>query len=105
MLGEGGKVYGIEHIDELVKQSKDNIAKHHKHFLDDGSITMVAGDGRKGLAEYAPYDVIHVGAAADTLPEDLVKQLAPGGIMVRLPNASDDPRRHLHAADIVGEEE
>eukprot|EP00826_Nyctotherus_ovalis_P021630 TRINITY_DN1701_c0_g1_i11.p3 TRINITY_DN1701_c0_g1~~TRINITY_DN1701_c0_g1_i11.p3 ORF type:complete len:125 (-),score=27.04 TRINITY_DN1701_c0_g1_i11:171-545(-) len=83
MLGEGGKVYGIEHIDELVKQSKDNIAKHHKHFLDDGSITMVAGDGRKGLPEYAPYDVIHVGAAADILPEDLVKQLAPGGIMVK----------------------
>jgi len=82
MLGEGGKVYGVEHIEELVEQSKINIAKHHKHFLDDGSITILAEDGRKGLEKYAPYDVIHVGAAADTLPKELVDQLAPGGVIV-----------------------
>jgi len=82
MLGEGGKVYGVDHIEELVEKSKVNIAKHHKHFLDDGSITIVAEDGRTGLAKYAPYDVIHVGAACDTLPKELVEQLAPGGKIV-----------------------
>ena len=78
----GCKVYGIEHIDELAEASRHNIAKHHQAYLDDGSITIVAGDGRQGLPEYGPFDVIHVGAAADSIPEPLLLQLAPNGIMV-----------------------
>ena len=81
-MGTGSQVYGIEHIEELVEMSKVNIAKSHKQFLEDGSIKIVVGDGRKGLPEYAPYDLIHVGAAAEELPAALVEQLAPGGILV-----------------------
>lgn len=40
------------------------------------------GDGWKGWAEKGPYDAIHVGAAAETIPEDLVSQLKVGGRMV-----------------------
>ena len=42
------------------------------------------GDGRKGYAKYAPYDCIHVGAAAEKIPEELIEQLASGGIMVNI---------------------
>lgn len=40
------------------------------------------GDGRLGWPAGAPYDAIHVGAAAPRLPPDLVDQLAPGGRLV-----------------------
>ena len=82
MMGDGCKIYGIEHIDELVDISRANIAKNHKEYLDDGSITIVVGDGREGLAAFGPYDVIHVGAAAQEVPKPLLDQLAPNGIMV-----------------------
>lgn len=40
------------------------------------------GDGWKGAPEEAPFDAIHVGAAADKLPPELLDQLKPGGRMV-----------------------
>lgn len=33
------------------------------------------GDGREGCEEYAPYDAIHVGAAAATIPQPLLHQV------------------------------
>jgi protein-L-isoaspartate(D-aspartate) O-methyltransferase len=44
---------------------------------------MVAGDGRQGYSDLAPYDAIHVGAAAPTLPQQLVDQLnSPGRMFI-----------------------
>lgn len=40
------------------------------------------GDGRQGHTDEAPYNAIHVGAAAPTLPQALVEQLAPGGRLI-----------------------
>lgn len=40
------------------------------------------GDGSKGLSQHAPYDGILVTAGAPTVPEELIKQLAPGGRLV-----------------------
>jgi len=69
-VGETGKVVGIEHIEELVKSSIDNVRKIPRLAarLDDGRIKVVAGDGRRGYPTVAPYDAIHVGAAAPELP-------------------------------------
>lgn len=39
-------------------------------------------DGRLGWPDLAPYDVIHVGAAAPEIPQPLIEQLKPGGRMV-----------------------
>lgn len=39
-------------------------------------------DGREGWPEFAPYDAIHVGAAAPEIPKALIDQLKPGGRMV-----------------------
>ena len=69
-VGETGKVVGIEHIEDLVKWSMDNIRRvpQLEERLNDGRIKIVAGDGRKGYSAEAPYDAIHVGAAAPELP-------------------------------------
>jgi protein-L-isoaspartate(D-aspartate) O-methyltransferase len=45
-------------------------------------VRALAGDGRKGWKEYAPYDVIHVGAAAESIPPELEAQLKPGGVLL-----------------------
>jgi protein-L-isoaspartate(D-aspartate) O-methyltransferase len=75
--------YGIEHIPDLVKFSLDNIKKSKdKELLESGRVVIKEGDGRKGLKEFAPFDVIHVGAAAEKIPNDLLDQLAKGGRMV-----------------------
>ena len=74
--------YGVEHIPELVQRAIDNISKSNKDLLDSGRIVNLEADGRAGLAEYAPYDAIHVGAACETLFAPLLEQLAPGGRML-----------------------
>nr|DBA26717.1 TPA: hypothetical protein GDO54_010941 [Pyxicephalus adspersus] len=40
------------------------------------------GDGRMGHPEEAPYDAIHVGAAAPVVPQALIDQLKPGGRLI-----------------------
>lgn len=44
--------------------------------------TIIVADGRQGWPEFAPYDAIHVGAAAPEIPQPLIDQLRPGGRMV-----------------------
>ena len=45
-------------------------------------VEVVAGDGRLGWPEHAPYDGIIVTAAAPDVPPALVAQLKPGGRLV-----------------------
>jgi protein-L-isoaspartate(D-aspartate) O-methyltransferase len=76
-----GKVIGIEHIQPLVDLGARNMAKSKegKELLDSGTVEFVKGDGRKGWPEGAPYDAIHVGAAAAEHHTALTDQLkAPG---------------------------
>jgi len=74
--------YGIDHIPELVDSSIYNIKKSpYRDLLESGRLVITEGDGRKGLKEFAPFDAIHVGAAAEELPTELVEQLACGGRM------------------------
>lgn len=40
------------------------------------------GDGYKGLPSYAPFNKIIITAAAPYIPDDLLNQLKPGGILV-----------------------
>ncbi|OJA20250.1 hypothetical protein AZE42_02688 [Rhizopogon vesiculosus] len=81
-LVPGGVVVGIDHIPELVDWSKGNLRKDGLgSALDKGEIIMVAGDGRQGYSDLAPYDAIHVGAAAPKLPHQLVDQLKSPGRM------------------------
>lgn len=67
------KVVGIEHIEPLAELSMANLMKAYSSELQNGSIKIVAGDGRLGYAPEAPYDVIHVGAAAPQIPSALLE--------------------------------
>ncbi|KAF5476671.1 hypothetical protein F2P56_003385 [Juglans regia] len=83
MVGPQGRVVGVEHIPELVSSSISNIQKSAAApLLKEGSLSVHAGDGRLGWPEHAPYDAIHVGAAAPEIPQALIDQLKPGGRMV-----------------------
>ncbi|KAF9269574.1 protein-L-isoaspartate O-methyltransferase [Marasmius fiardii PR-910] len=84
LVSPGGKVVGIEHVDELVEWSKENLKKDGLGAeLESKSIQIITGDGRKGYANEGPYDAIHVGAAAPTIPPALVDQLAsPGRLFI-----------------------
>ena len=82
MMDDKGIAVGIEHIKELCDFANTNISKNHKNLLDNKKVILVHGDGRKGCAQYGPYDCIHVGAAAAQLPKALIEQLANGGRLV-----------------------
>ena len=93
MVGPKGQVYGIDHISQLVEKSIANIEKDQPQLIKTGRVKMIGdcfysilfysnhfffiavffialvGDGRQGHASQAPYDAIHVGAAAPELPQ------------------------------------
>ncbi|TIB94000.1 protein-L-isoaspartate O-methyltransferase [Wallemia mellicola] len=82
LVGPTGKVVGVDHIDKLVELSEYNLKNDGlSDMLDSGAIKMVTGDGRQGYADSGPYDAIHVGAAAPSMPTALVQQLAQPGRM------------------------
>ena len=64
---------GIDHIDPLVNDSIENCQNDPtaSPLLENGTLKLVVGDGRKGYQPSAPYDVIHVGAAAPEIPSDV----------------------------------
>eukprot|EP00288_Rhodomonas_lens_P017148 CAMPEP_0177700968 /NCGR_PEP_ID=MMETSP0484_2-20121128/6370_1 /TAXON_ID=354590 /ORGANISM="Rhodomonas lens, Strain RHODO" /LENGTH=216 /DNA_ID=CAMNT_0019212189 /DNA_START=43 /DNA_END=690 /DNA_ORIENTATION=+ len=83
MVGVQGLAVGIEHVPDLVTKSLENFKKDGKNsLLESGNLRVVVGDGRKGHPPEGPYDAIHVGAAAPTLPPALVEQLKPGGRLI-----------------------
>ncbi|XP_048831133.1 l-isoaspartyl protein carboxyl methyltransferase, like isoform X1 [Brienomyrus brachyistius] len=82
MVGPTGKVVGIDHIPELVQASLQNLRADDPELLDSGRVKLIVGDGRLGFPDDAPYDAIHVGAAAPTVPKALLDQLKPGGRLV-----------------------
>jgi protein-L-isoaspartate(D-aspartate) O-methyltransferase len=82
MVGDEGRVIGLEIVPELVEIGKGNIKKY-KNKLDNIEIRQATDE--VGLFKEAPYDRILAGAAFPTkedAPVELLMQLNPGGIMV-----------------------
>ncbi len=71
------RLYTIERHRELQRAAERRFQELRLH-----NITARLGDGAKGWPEQAPFARIMVTAAAAGIPESLVDQLAPGGIMV-----------------------
>ncbi|CBH15870.1 protein-L-isoaspartate, putative [Trypanosoma equiperdum] len=84
--GRGGTVIGVEHISELVVRSTEVVNKHFRSWVEEGRIKFIEGDGRNItglLGQKVPdFDVIHVGAAAATVPQVYIDALKPGGCLV-----------------------
>lgn len=95
-------VVGIDYVQNLVDLARQNMMKQDSDLLfpstevtNEGEaneakgeggerprVQLVCGNGWEGWAQSAPYDVIHVGAAAKDIPQSLLKQLKVGGRMV-----------------------
>ena len=71
-------VYSIEVHESLSRQ-----AAHNLRAAGVENVTLVVGDGSRGLPDHAPYEAINVAAAAGgSIPPALAEQLAPGGRLV-----------------------
>jgi protein-L-isoaspartate(D-aspartate) O-methyltransferase len=71
------RVYSIERYRELLQTAEKRLSDLRVH-----NVTTRVGDGWQGWREQAPFQRIIVTAAATSLPERLIDQLGPGGIMV-----------------------
>jgi len=76
LLELGARVFTIERQRELFLKAQETLLplgyKPNFHY----------GDGYEGLPAFAPFDRILVTAGAEDIPEKLIDQLAPNGIMV-----------------------
>jgi protein-L-isoaspartate(D-aspartate) O-methyltransferase len=81
LVKSGGTVVGVEHIQPLVDMGVRNTGQsaEGRGLMEKGGIQYVCADGRKGWSEGAPYDAIHVGAAAAAFHPGLIEQLARPG--------------------------
>tara|TARA_A100001388_G_C28598670_1_gene417030 strand:- start:74 stop:718 length:645 start_codon:yes stop_codon:yes gene_type:complete len=70
------QVYSVERQKELYLKTKFFLPKLGYRPM------FFYGDGYKGLVNFAPFDKIIVTAGAPYVPDDLIKQLKEGGIMV-----------------------
>ncbi len=71
------KVYSIERIKALADRAIRTLDS-----LGNYNVLLRVGDGSLGWREEAPFDAILVTAAAPTIPDPLVEQLAPKGRLV-----------------------
>ncbi len=71
------EVVGIERINVLANQARERLAS-----MGYKNVTVIESDGTLGYPSAAPYDGILVAAAAPSVPQPLVDQLAEGGRLV-----------------------
>ena len=86
----GAKVFSIERQRNLYFKTKEILEQlpfRVKTFL---------GDGYEGLPTYQPFDRVIITAGAPSIPEKLIEQMKPGGIMViPMDNAEGDGQTML----------
>lgn len=71
------RIYTVERIPELLKKAKKRLQN-----LDIYNVEYRPGDGWDGWKKYSPYDGIIVTAAASSMPEQLLQQLALNGRLI-----------------------
>jgi protein-L-isoaspartate(D-aspartate) O-methyltransferase len=71
------EVISVERYRTLAETARQRLAT-----LGYDNVEVRAEDGLAGVSERAPFDRIIVTAAAETIPDELVAQLADGGVMI-----------------------
>ena len=75
IVAPDGHVWTIERISSLATSAERNLKKTGYS----NTVTVIFGDGSKGLQEQAPFDRIFVAAGAPDIPRPLTDQLKDGG--------------------------
>jgi protein-L-isoaspartate(D-aspartate) O-methyltransferase len=78
LVGPAGSVLGLELVPDLVQVGSANVASAGVPW----ATVRQADPAHLGAPDQAPFDRILVSAMADVLPDELVDQLAPHGILV-----------------------
>jgi protein-L-isoaspartate(D-aspartate) O-methyltransferase len=73
------KVYSIEYVEPLAQTAEQSLRRAG---YDAERVMLRAGDGYRGWPDAAPFDVVLVTAAPETVPRPLLDQVAPGGRLV-----------------------
>ena len=84
------EVYSVERIRGLLERARTNLLG-----LRLANLRLAHGDGYAGLDKAAPFQCIVVAAAARSVPEALLRQLAPGGRMILPLHAAQGPAQRL----------
>lgn len=84
----GARVFSIERQRKLFLRTRDFISKIGY------PVKVFLGDGYEGLPSFAPFDRILITAAAPEIPQPLIDQLKPEGILV-IPFGKDDLQQML----------
>jgi len=77
LVGEKGKVNGIEIVPELLERSKKNLEK-----IGAVNVTLISGDGSKGWDNEQEFDRILLSASCPFVPKPLLDQLREKGKIV-----------------------
>jgi protein-L-isoaspartate(D-aspartate) O-methyltransferase len=80
IVGEVGKVVAIERKEVLRGIGEYNVDKFR--YIKEGRAKIISGDESAGFPSEAPFDRILVSMTAQSIPEELKKQLKIGGKMV-----------------------
>ncbi|QDS71447.1 hypothetical protein FKW77_003697 [Venturia effusa] len=102
LTSPSGTVTGIDHIPALTTLAVENMSKSTsgRGLLESGRVRFVTGDGRRGFAERAPYDCIHVGAAAARHHDELIEQLkSPGRLFVPVEEEEEEGVQYIWVVD------
>jgi protein-L-isoaspartate(D-aspartate) O-methyltransferase len=75
-------VYTIEIVEELAKITNAIYQRLEPHYPEYRNIHRKVDDGYYGWEEFAPFDRIIVTCGIDHVPPELLRQLAPEGVMV-----------------------
>lgn len=71
------EVFTVERIAGLLSQARKRFRRMRLH-----NVRARHADGNQGWPEQAPFDAIIITAATDEIPEGLIEQLRPGGVLV-----------------------
>ncbi|MFC7027115.1 protein-L-isoaspartate(D-aspartate) O-methyltransferase [Halomicroarcula sp. GCM10025324] len=70
-------VYSVEYRASLAERARETLSS-----LGYGDVSIRVGDGKRGWPEHAPYERTYLTCAAPSLPQPVVEQTQPGGLVL-----------------------